>query len=158
MFSNSEIVTVLEALAITHVVWVPDSTLGKWETALETSRALKLIRVCREGEAWPLAAGLHLGGRSPIVLMQTTGFFESGDAFRNVVFDLRVPLFGLIGARNWLCQDSSDSARQFTRPILNAWGVDSRWITRPDEKQLLAEHFLHCRRLKQAGLVVLAEN
>jgi sulfopyruvate decarboxylase TPP-binding subunit len=92
MFTGAEIVATLEELGITHVIWVPDSTTGPWETALESSRRLKLIRVCREGEAWPLAAGLHLGGASPLVIMQTTGMFESGDALRNVLFDLKLPI------------------------------------------------------------------
>ncbi len=43
-----------------------------------------LVRVCREGEAWEVAAGLHLGGATPLVMIQCTGLFESGDAIRNV--------------------------------------------------------------------------
>ncbi len=75
MFTAQEITNVLVELGVTHVVWVPDSVLGAWEQALEDSPDLQLIRVCREGEAWPLAAGLYLGGQSPLVMMQTTGLF-----------------------------------------------------------------------------------
>src|SRR5262245_32430304 len=106
MFSGQEIAATLEELGISHVVWVPDSTTGPWEAALEASPALTLVRVCREGEAWPLAAGLFLGGKTPMVLVQTTGLFESGDALRNVLFDLKLPLFSLIGVRNGLVPDS----------------------------------------------------
>jgi sulfopyruvate decarboxylase TPP-binding subunit len=76
MFTGPEIAATLTELGITHVVWVPDTAIGPWENALESSPLLKLIRVCREGEAWPLAAGLHLGGKTPLVVMQTTGLFE----------------------------------------------------------------------------------
>src|SRR4051812_5205812 len=62
MFSGSDFVATLEDLGVTHVVWLPDSATGPWEMALESSQRLRLVRVCREGEAWPLAAGLHLGG------------------------------------------------------------------------------------------------
>ena len=84
MFTGQEIVHTLEQLGVSHVVWVPDSTFGTWEADLEASRRLELLRVCREGEAWPLAAGLQLGGQSPLIMMQTTGLFESGDALLEV--------------------------------------------------------------------------
>ena len=34
----------------------------------------------REVEVWPLAVGLDVGDKLPVVMMQTTGMFESGDA------------------------------------------------------------------------------
>ena len=98
MFTGPEIVDELTAMSITHVVWVPDSVMGLWEPALESATTIRLIRVCREGEAWPLAAGLVIGGQFPLVLMQTTGLFESGDAMRNVIHDMRLPVFSLMMA------------------------------------------------------------
>ena len=157
MFSGSEIVATLEGLEITHVVWVPDSAMGLWEPALEASRQIRLIRVCREGEAWPLAAGLLLGGKSPLVLMQTTGLFESGDALRNVLFDLKLPVFALIGVRNGLVPASRDSAKTFAEPILRAWGIDCVWIVTPEDKAKLVEHFRMCSLARRAGAALLAE-
>jgi sulfopyruvate decarboxylase TPP-binding subunit len=118
---------------------------------------LKLIRVCREGEAWPLAAGLWLGGKSPLIIMQTTGLFESGDALRNVLFDLQVPVFALIGVRNELDPKSRDSAKTFAEPILRAWGLDFVWIRRAEEKPVLAKHYFRCRAAQRLGAVLLAE-
>src|SRR2546421_10620194 len=135
MFTGPEIAITLTELGVTHVIWVPDSTTGTWEEALDSSPALRLIRVCREGEAWPLAAGLHLGGKTPLVLMQSTGLFESGDALRNVLFDLALPIFALIGVRNALVSDSRDSARTFAEPILKAWGIPYVWIRRPGDRR-----------------------
>jgi len=161
IFSGEEFVTTLLDLGTTHVVWVPDSDFGLWEFVLEASR-LQLVRVCREGEAWPLAAGLHLGGASPVILMQTTGLFESGDALRNVLFDLGLPLLAVIGARNWLVADSrdpvsKDTARKFAQPILKAWGVNCTIVESLDHKSRLADHFRACQSSEQAGIVVIAE-
>ena len=47
-------------LGITHVVTVPDSTIGQWDGAIEKTRGVRMVRVCREGEAWAVAAGLQL--------------------------------------------------------------------------------------------------
>jgi len=157
MFSGPEIAAALEELGVTHVVWVPDSTTGPWEPALESSRRLTLVRVCREGEAWPLAAGLLLGGKTPIVIMQSTGLFESGDALRNVLFDLKLPVFAIIGVRNALVEDSRDSALIFAEPIAGAWNLDYRWIREPADKRLLGAHFSACRTARCAGAVLLAE-
>ena len=157
MFTGPEIVATILDLAITHVVWVPDSAIGPWEAALESSPGLRLIRVCREGEAWPLAAGLYLGGKTPLVLMQTTGLFESGDALRNVLFDLNLPILSLIGVRNWLVAESRDSARSFAEPIIQAWGVDHVWLRTPEDKAKLAEHFRACLAARRPGMALLAE-
>ncbi len=179
LFSGEEFVTTLLDLGTTHVVWVPDSDFGPWEFTLEASR-LQLVRVCREGEAWPLAAGLYLGGASPVILMQTTGLFESGDALRNVLFDLGLPLLAVVGARNWFVADSrppvsedaplskdvplskdarlsKDTARRFTQPILQAWGVNCTIVESLEHKSRLADHFRACQSSGQAGIVVLAE-
>jgi sulfopyruvate decarboxylase TPP-binding subunit len=157
MFTGTEVVAVLEELGITHVIWVPDSTTGSWETELAASKRLQLIRVCREGEAWPLAAGLHLGKKSPFIIMQTTGLFESGDALRNVLFDLKLPIFALVGVRNSLAPQSRDSAKLFADPIIRAWGIDAAWIRDLKDMQLLADHYRACRTANRPGMVLLAE-
>lgn len=157
MFTNAEIVDELSRLGISHVVWVPDSVVGRWEHALASSPEIELVRVCREGETWPLAAGLIVGGRSPLIMMQTTGLFESGDAMRNALFDMRLPVFALIGARNWLDAASKDSARRFARPILDAWGIDYVTIESEVDKPKLGEHYEHCRAAASPGAVLMAE-
>ena len=62
MFTGEQVASLLEELGITHVVTVPDSTIGQWQEAIERRGVTRLVRVCREGEAWQVAAGLHLGG------------------------------------------------------------------------------------------------
>jgi len=157
MFGGREIVSMLEDLGVTHVVWVPDSTTGPWEAALESSKRVALVRVCREGEAWPLAAGLHLGGKLPLVLIQSTGLFESGDALRNVLLDLKLPIFALIGVRNALVADSRDSAKVFAEAILKTWGISYVWIRGSEDRRVLNEHFVACRKSGRAAIALLAE-
>ena len=60
MFSGEQIAELLESLGVTHVVTVPDSTIGQWQGAIEQRGATRLVRVCREGEAWQVAAGLYM--------------------------------------------------------------------------------------------------
>lgn len=157
MFTGDEIVADLRELGVTDVIWVPDSLLAQWEPALEACAELRLLRVCREGEAWPLAAGLHLGGRQPLVMMQTTGLFESGDGLRNAVYDFHLPLLAILGARSWLVENSTDSARRFAEPVLQAWAIDYRIVERPQDKPLLVRHLRACRAAQKPGAVLVAE-
>jgi sulfopyruvate decarboxylase subunit alpha len=157
MFTGPEITSLLVELGFTHVVWVPDTATGPWEAALESSKQLHLIRVCREGEAWPLAAGLLLGGKMPLIVMQTTGLYESGDALRNVIYDLQLPVHAIIGVRNWLSPESRDSAKTFAEPIVKAWGLNAVWIESEADKSKFAVHVRSCREQQIAGVTMLAE-
>lgn len=159
MFSGPQIATLLAELGVTHVITVPDSTLGRWEPAIEQSGSIRLVRVCREGEAWQVAAGLHLGGAKPVVMIQCTGLFESGDALRNVLHDWKLPVFSIIGYRSYLDQAKlpGDTCLVFTEPILGAWKIDYRLITSPSQLPEIRDHFIACRDAGRAGAALIAE-
>ena len=157
MFTGSQIVAELRRMGITHVIWLPDSTLGPWEEALGSTEGLQLLRVCREGEAWAIAAGLHLGGARPLVVIQCTGLFESGDSLRNAIYDFGLPLFAIVGYRSFLIPGSTDSARTFTEPSLKAWNLDYRLIDAPEKLSELAKHYAACRQANRPGVVLMAE-
>src|SRR5438067_13705169 len=126
MIDGPAAVAALKECGVTHVVWIPDSYLGTWESALRAEAGLNLIRVCREGEAMLVAAGLLLGGKRPVVLIQCTGLFEAGDALRNAVHDLKLPLFLVVGVRSYFAFQqgkSRDTCPVFTEPILAAWQI-----------------------------------
>ncbi len=157
ILDGSQVSAALISLGVSHVVWLPDSALGLWETAIESAPQLKLVRVCREGEAWAIAAGLHLGGARPVVMIQNTGLFESGDALRNVLFDLGLPLWAVIGFRSYLVENSPDTARKFTEPILQAWGIDTVLIDEPNSAGKLVEHFRKVEAEGRPGVALIAE-
>ena len=151
-----DFVTACTSLAISHVIWIPDTTTGKWENELDES-PLSLIRVCREGEAWPLAAGLLISGESPIILIQSTGFFESGDALRNIAHDLQLPVYGVIGARNWTRTESTDSAKRYIQPVLESWELDWILLEQSDGFAPFVDHYLRCQALNRPGICLMAE-
>lgn len=132
MIEGPQLLSLLRDAGITHVPWLPDSDLGRWEAALSASQRPLLIRVCREGEAIAIAAGLLLGGAQPLVMLQCTGLFEAGDALRNVVHDLRLPLRLLVGVRSWKASRNSpvtDTCPRFLQPYVDAWQLRSRWLS-----------------------------
>jgi sulfopyruvate decarboxylase TPP-binding subunit len=159
MYSGEEIADSLERLGITHVVTVPDSTIGQWQSEIDSRETLEVVRVCREGEAWEVAAGLELGGARPLVMIQCTGFFESGDAIRNVLHDWKLPIPSIIGYRSYLSQETlpGDTCLVFTEPMLDAWKIDYRLLTKPSELGVITEHLAACRSANKAGAIVVAE-
>lgn len=158
MFADHQVAAAFVEMGITHVVTVPDSTIGPWYPALRSS-GIRLVQVCREGEAWAIAAGLYLGGSHPLVLIQCTGLFESGDSLRNAVHDYQLPLHAWIGYRSYLSQSSipGDTARIYTEPILKAWNLPYVLVDRPDQLPLLVDHYRECRTSGIAGVGLFAE-
>jgi sulfopyruvate decarboxylase TPP-binding subunit len=130
MIDGPAAVAALDASPFTHLVWIPDSHLGTWDAALAKSR-LAPIRPTREGEAVAIAAGLMLGGASPLVAIQCTGFFEAGDAVRNVVHDMKLPLKLIVGVRSWRAAQAgktADNCPHFAETLVRAWDLTYAWF------------------------------
>jgi sulfopyruvate decarboxylase subunit alpha len=160
MFDGPSVVAALKECGITHVVWIPDSLLGQWEQALTADPDLKLIRVCREGEAIAVAAGLLLGGKRPIVLLQCTGLFEAGDSLRNIVHDLRLPLFLIVGVRSLRAHrqgGSIDTCPVFTEPILQAWKIPYVLLDERHRPADVCAAYFQAQSEHRAGAVLLEE-
>jgi sulfopyruvate decarboxylase TPP-binding subunit len=148
----------INAMGVTHMVWVPDSEIGALERHLDAS--VRLIRACREGEAIATAAGLLIGGARPIVVCQCTGFFEAGDAFRNVVKDLELPLFLIVGHRGaqaFAAGTGDDSAARYFGPILDAWGLRYRVMGPHDDPRVIGDLYREARECGTAAAVVVSE-
>ncbi len=110
---------------VTHVVWLPDTETSFLYDLLDSDPNLQIVPICREGESIPLAAGLWVGGKKPVVLIQNTGFFESGDSIRGLALDIDLPLVIMIGYRGWTRHGvTHDSAARYTEPVLHALGIN----------------------------------
>ena len=70
MFSGQQLASMMLDIGVTHVVTLPDSTIGAWGDAMESTQGLEVIRVCREGEAWAIAHAAErtrtAGGRAQV--------------------------------------------------------------------------------------------
>ena len=160
MLDGPSIVAALKTCGITHVVWIPDSELGTWEPALSSAEGLSLIRVCREGEALALAAGLHLGGKKPIVMIQCTGLFEAGDALRSVLHDMKLPLFLVVGVRSYYAHQkgaTTDTCPVFTEPIVRAWQIPYVVLDTQNSAEDLANAYRKSQAERRPGAALLAE-
>ena len=121
----ASVIAELKKNNISHVVWLPDSETNFMYQLLTNEPTLDLVPVCREGETMAIAAGLWVGGKRPIVLIQNTGIFEAGDSIRGLGLDVNQPLVMLVGYRGWSRHGlTTDSAARFIEHILHAWGIN----------------------------------
>jgi sulfopyruvate decarboxylase TPP-binding subunit len=158
MITGAGVADLLREMGISHVVTVPDGTIGRWETDIEKA-GIRIVRVCREGEAWTVAGGLYIGGAKPLVMIQCTGLFESGDAIRNTIHEWKLPLYAIIGYRSYLNQENlpGDTSLVFTEPILAAWKLDVRFIKKADELPGMVDHYRECQAAAKPGVALIAE-
>jgi len=157
----------------THIVGLPDNSTVKLFELLAGDDDIELVSVTREGEAFAIASGLWIGGKVPVVLMQNTGFFESGDSFRGTAMRMRVPLVCLITYRGFRkltgtvgeVPDAAvhgaahiDSAALITEPTLQAWGMPYAWLHDDADMPEIAEAFRKCSaETRPVGVLITGE-
>ncbi len=109
---------------VTHVVFLPDSETNHLYIAMEEDPDIDVVPVAREGETMAIAAGLIVGGKKPVCMIQNTGMMESGDSIRGLALDTHLPMVFIIGYRGWTRHGvTPDSAARFTEPFLDAYGI-----------------------------------
>ena len=141
---------------ISHVVWLPDSETNFMYQLLTDEPSLSLVPVCREGETMAIAAGLWIGGQRPIVLIQNTGIFESGDSIRGLSLDVNQPLVMLVGYRGWTRHGiTNDSAAKFIEHILHTWGINFYLIETDDDAGLISHAIAEAERQSKPVAVLV---
>lgn len=140
--SAAHLADCLVGLGITDAVGIPDNDTAALFERLRSHPTIRLLNVTREGEAFSIAAGLWIGGRHPVVIIQNTGLLESGDGLRGTVGRMGIPLLCLVGYRGFAKMVAAgldtaarpfdavtrtradvDSVALLTEPTLNAWGM-----------------------------------
>ena len=122
---------------------------------------LEVINVSREGEAFALASGLYLGGKKPLVLIQNTGFLESGDAFRGTSWNMKIPQVILMGYRGYKSLapeiERKDSVAEFTEPTLEAWNIPYLVMLDDEDIGMIATAFEKANSTSLPVAVLVAE-
>jgi sulfopyruvate decarboxylase TPP-binding subunit len=151
------VVDTLADLGVSHVVWLPDTESGFLFDTLNSDPRLKLVPTCREGEAVPIAAGLMVTGHTPVVIIQNTGLFESGDSVRGMAIDYKLPLLFLIGYRGYEGgRESPDSAANFLEPILKAWGIPYHLIDSDAAMEKIKQGYAQAQQESRPVAVLIA--
>lgn len=146
------------SIGITDVVSIPDGESRHLFSALLGTPEIEVYQPTREGEGIAIAAGLWVGGRRPLVLLQNTGLMEAGDALRGCGVGPGIPLLLLVGWRGYPGAMAGrlpiDSAYPYTEPLLEAWGVDYRHLMGDDDLDALGEMAALAESISKPAAVV----
>jgi sulfopyruvate decarboxylase TPP-binding subunit len=151
-------VSILKDLGYTDAVVIPDGESRHLYQALIDDAAIEVYMPTREGEGVALAAGLWVGGRHPIVVLQNTGLMEAGDALRGCGIGPSIPLLLLVGWRGYPGAVAGalpiDSAYTYTEPLLEAWGLPHRTLMGEDDFGVIEEMTVAARASSKPAAVV----
>ncbi len=154
----SAILGELNKNGVTHVVWLPDSETNFMYEKMVDDTSMELVPVCREGESMAVAAGLWVGGKKPVVLIQNTGMFESGDSIRGLGLDINFPMVMMIGYRGWTRHGViTDSAARYTEPFLHAMGINYYLVEHDDDAPRISVAFEEAKATKRPVAVLVGD-
>jgi sulfopyruvate decarboxylase subunit alpha len=176
MASARSILDLLKRQGVTDVIGVPDNSSAALYTLLAGDPQVKARPVTREGEAFAMAMGLWMGGRHPVLLIQNTGLFESGDALRGTLTRMRIPIVCIVTYRGYnktiksfgripealdaqlLSRSDVDNCAPITEPTLRAWGLPFEFVHTDEDLPKLEAAFQQVRALDAPVAVLVTRD
>lgn len=134
-------VRALQRADVDHVVTVPDWVQLSLHARLQQpDTGIRVLNACNENQCVTTAAGLAIGGRKPLLVMQNQGFYNCINTLRALALDARIPLVIMVGqfGREFanLDQPSTRSRRTMVRllePMLHTLGVPFQRLDGEDD-------------------------
>jgi sulfopyruvate decarboxylase subunit alpha len=117
------IVGALRGAGIDLVATLPDINLAELLRAVEESRELTHVPVCREEEGIGICAGAYLVGKKCAAIMQNGGFFNSNNAIVSTLLQYQIPLLLLIYYAGDVGDRTFSTTGSLTEPVLQALGI-----------------------------------
>jgi len=143
---------------VTHVVWLPDSETNWLYMLMKNDPELDLITVSREGQAFSIAAGLSVGGKNPIILIQNTGMMESGDSLRGWCLGMHIPVVMMVGYRGYTRHGvNSDTAATYTERFLNAFGIQYYLVENDSDAERISVAFEEAIQTKRPVAILVGD-
>ena len=143
---------------VTHGVWLPDSETNWLYMLMKNDPELDLIPVSREGQAFSVAAGLSVGGKNPVILIQNTGMMESGDSLRGWCLGMNIPVVMMVGYRGYTRHGvNSDTAATYTERFLNAFGIQYYLVENDSDAERISVAFEEAQQTKRPVAILVGD-
>ena len=131
------IVAEIKRLGVDHVICIPDSYQKTLIALLADDPDIRFIIACTEDEAMGINAGLYVGGKIPMLVIQNNGIFASINTIKAIPLDARIPTLMLVGQfqRDPMLpvEESRSRAVRMVEPTLDTWGVPNYRIEDPED-------------------------
>ena len=157
---GAAIVAALKRAGVGFVLSVPDIVTSEhllWPIAEDPD--FRLIRVCKEDEAFGIAAGLSFCDQRAVLLIQQTGLLDSLNALRAVGVELEMPICALVGLQGREAKvgpgDSAAYGVRIVAPILDAMGIGHSLVETTDQAATIADTIDAAYRRSRPAVVLL---
>lgn len=139
------------------VTYVPDNVLVPLIDGVHNDRDFTAFTATREEEAIGIACGADMGGMRSAVLMQSSGFGNSVNAFASLALPYQLPLVVVISERGILGEFNSVQIpiSRTLRPTLDALGIAHVTLARGDEVEFITERLVKQSFLTQTPSVLI---
>jgi phosphonopyruvate decarboxylase len=150
--SRAELVTVeLRANHVDFVCWLPDSETHFLHDAMTTDDHLEVVKVCSEGEALAMAAGITVGGSCATVLVEDQGLFDSGNALKWIK-TLETPMVIMVGYLFY----NVNGSHGYLEPFLKAFGIPYYIVDSDDTVSNISRAYEEARRIDGVVAVLVS--
>ena len=127
----SACIDAIRQCGVQYVVTVPDWVQLALHARLEAGEeGLTLINTCNENQALTVSAGLTMGGKRNLLVMQNQGVYNCINTIRAVCIDAKIPAVFMVGQFGQefanLGKPATQSRRSLVRlmePVLNALNI-----------------------------------
>lgn len=145
----SHILKSMRDARIDFVTTVPDFIQLSVHAQLEKGdTGIQYVRCTTEEQATTTAAGLIIGGKRPLMIIQNQGFFACINAVRGAGLDAGLPIVYMIGQfgpeDEIQGQDPATSARRVVRlmePMLDVLGMKCLKLDAPGDEEQIPDFF-----------------
>jgi sulfopyruvate decarboxylase TPP-binding subunit len=141
----------LKRNGVEYILWVPDSETHFMHDPMLNDSSLRVIKVCAEGEAVAISAGMRMGGKRGVVLMENAGAFDSGNILKWAA-QLRFPLVLLIGYLGYRTLEATPAGkmirgqRDITEPFLETLGIPYELVASDEDVGKISGAFFRAER------------
>lgn len=154
----------IQRCKVEYVVTVPDWVqLALHDKLNNTESEINVINCCNENQVVTVAAGLTIGGKRPLLMMQNQGLYNCFNTLRAVCLDAHIPMVFMVGQFGWefdrIGQPSTESKRTMVRvmePFLNAIGVPFHLLESSADMSKLDVAFAQAERERTAVVLLVS--
>ena len=164
--SASAMLAALQSAGVTHAVSVPDFVQFALHQKLgEAASGIRCLFTASEDQALTTAAGLHIGGAVPVILVQNQGLYKCLNTLRAVCLDAGIPVVFLVGQFGREVEnfdkpmtESRRSMVSLMEPFLNAVNVKHWVVDSDDNVDGITQAFTHARAAETAAVVLVGRH
>ena len=132
----------LKEAGVDLIATLPDINIKDLLRLIEADGQVNHVPLCREEEGIGICAGAYLVGKKCALIMQNGGLYNSVNGIVSTLLHYQIPLLLLIYYAGDIGDRTFSTTGAMTEPILEALGIRSYILRRPEETKDLIRRTL----------------